>query len=123
MMRTTPSLFACLALAACATNPVARGPVYLGDSERTMVAKMASQGARDVTSETPYEFYHAISLEQRYYWWEFPDKTIVAILVAAPPTSEKKVVVVETGDPGRGVKGIENWRSQKLKCESSLHTK
>ena len=105
------------------TKPVAEGPVALGDSDRTMVAKMMKQGARDVTDQTDSQFYHAIMLDQRYYWWEFPDKTIVAVLVAAPPKREKTVRMIETGEPGRGIEGIKTWRSQNLRSQSSLPDK
>src|SRR5262245_30880139 len=123
MTRKFITLFAGLALAGCATAPVAEGPVQLGDPERTMVAKMVRQGARDVTKETDRQFYHAIILKQRYYWWELPDKTVVAILVAAPPKKEKTVQVIETGEPGLGVEGIKRWRSQNLKGQSLLSDK
>jgi hypothetical protein len=120
MKRTFITLFTGLALAGCATGPVVEGPVQLGDSERTMIAKMAKQGARDVTKETSSQFYAAIILKQRYYWWELPDKTVVAILVAAPPKKEKTVQVIETGEPGLGIEGIKRWRSQNLKQQSLL---
>ena len=105
-------------LAACATKYVARGPVQLGDSELTMVGKMESQGARDVTKQTTRTYVASIWWDQRYYWWEFPDKTVVAVLVAAPPKQEMKVIEIETSEPGLGIMGIENWRSQKLKRQT-----
>ena len=85
MKQTFITLTVCLTLAACATKPVAPGPVRLGDSERTMAAKMISQGAHDVTTQTSAAYYASIVGAQRYYWWELPDKTIVVTLVAAPP--------------------------------------
>jgi hypothetical protein len=88
--------------------------VQLGDSEHTMIGKVESQGARDVTNQTNRRFVASTWWDQRYYWWEFPDKTIVAVLVAAPPKQEMKVVDIETSEPGLGIKGIENWRSRKL---------
>lgn len=112
-----------LVVGGCVTKPVAEGPVALGDSESTMVAKMLKQGARDVTNETDRQFYAAIALDQRYYWWEFPDKTIVVVLLAAPPKHQKKVLDIETGEPGRGVEGIKTWRSQNLKRQTLLPDK
>ena len=118
-MRTFISLITCLMMGACATKPVPRGPVQLGDSERTMVGKMGSQGARDVTKETSRTYFASSWWDQRYYWWEFPDKTIVAVLVAAPPRQEMKVIDIETSEPGLGVEGIKNWRSQNLKRQTT----
>ena len=123
MRRTFILVIACLTLAACATGPVALGPVQLGDSERAMVGKMVNQGARDVTKQTRYGYYAAIWWDQRYYWWELPDRTIVAILVASPPKSEKTVVDIETSEPGLGIEGIKNWRSQKLNRQTSLDSR
>ena len=88
-----------------------------------MVGKMKNLGARDATRETPSEFYHQISWDQRYYWWELPDKTVVAILVAAPQGKERTVVVIETGEPCRGITATKNWRSQNLKCQTLLRSK
>jgi hypothetical protein len=118
-MRTFISFIACFMMAACATKPVPRGPVQLGDSERTMVGKMGRQGARDVTGQTSSTYVASISWNQRYYWWEFPDKTIAAVLVAAPPKQEMKVIDIETSEPGLGVEGIKNWRSQKLNRQTT----
>ena len=81
---------------------------------------MRSVGARDATRETTSEFYHQISWDQRYYWWELPDKTVVAVLVAAPQGQERTVVVIETGEPGRGIEGTKDWRAQNLKCQTLL---
>jgi hypothetical protein len=122
-MRTFISLITSLLLAACATKPVPRGPVQLGDSERTMVGKMRSQGVRDVTQQTSSTYVASISWNQRYYWWELPDKTIAVILVAAPPKQEMKVVDIETSEPGLGIEGIKNWRSQKLNRQTTLDSR
>jgi hypothetical protein len=119
MRRTFISVIACLLLAGCATKPAARGPVQLGDSEHTMVAKMEGQGAKDVTKQTSRQYYAAIWWDQRYYWWEFPDKTITAVLVTAPPKQKMKVVDIETSEPGVGIEGIKNWRSQKLNRQTT----
>src|SRR5262245_18880597 len=100
--RTLVVLATCLTLSGCASKPAVVWTVELGDSERTMITKMVRQGARDVTNQTHWQFYHEIALEQRYYWWEFPDQTIVAILVAAPPKKEKTVRVTEIGEPHLG---------------------
>ena len=124
MKRIFSAIIATTTLAVgCATPPVIEGPLQLGDSERTMKAKMVTQGARDVTKQTRYQFYHQIALVQRYYWLEFPDKTIVAVLVAAPPKNERTVQVIEAGEPGMGIEGIKTWRSQNLKRQSSLPNK
>ena len=88
-----------------------------------MVGKMGSQGARDVTKQTTSTYVASTSWDQRYYWWEFPDKTIVAVLVAAPPKQEMKVVDIETSDPGLGIEGIKNWRSQKLNRQTTLDSR
>jgi len=123
MKRTFITLCACLGFSACVTKNDVKGPVELGYSERTMVAKMMNRGARDVTSQTRAEFYASIALEQRYYWWELPDQTIVAVLVAGPGKREKTVTVIEIGEPGRGVEGIKTWRSQNLREQSLLPDK
>ena len=123
MKQTFAAVLGCAVLAACASQPVALETLHLGDSEPVMVAKMNSLRARDVTSRTSAEFYTQNALDQRYYWWEMPDKTIVAVLVAAPPAQDLKVVVIETGEPGLGLAGIKNWHSQKLKSQTALPSK
>ncbi len=87
--------------------------VSLGDSESVLLEKMKRLNARDVTHETRRQFNEQTSREQKYYWWELPDKTIVAVLLAGDSLKTLKVVTCEVGDPGRGVAGIEEWRSQK----------
>ena len=94
--------------------------VKLGDTEQIMLDKMQAIGARDVTNKTKAEFYHAIVGEQKYYWWELDDRTIVAVLLAGDTEEDLQVAVIEIGEPGKGVSGIENWRSQKLKSYSSI---
>ncbi len=123
MTRTFTALFACLTLAACATKPIAKGSVQLGDSERSIVAKMADLGARDATKETVLKIAASIWWNQRSYCWELPDRTIVAVLVAAPPKREKTVVEIATSEPGLGIEGAKNWNSwtsQKIKRQTSL---
>ena len=80
-----------------------------------MCHKMRSIGARDVTAETKYTYYGALSVNQRYYWWELRDHAVVAILLAGETDIKLRVVTIEIGEPGRGVEGIANWRAQKLK--------
>lgn len=92
----------------------------LGDTNAIMLAKMKKIGARDVTSKTKYQFYHAISGEQEYYWWELKNKTIVAVLLAGKDKDNLNVAVIEIGEPGKGINGIANWRSQKLTCLTSI---
>ena len=87
--------------------------VKLGDSESVLLDKMKRLDARDVTHETRHQFYEQTTREQKYYWWELPDKTIVAVLLAGDSLKTLKVVTCEVGEPGRGVAGIEQWRSQK----------
>lgn len=87
--------------------------VRLGDSESGLLDKMKRLNARDVTHETRHQFYEQTTREQKYYWWELPDKTIVAVLLAGDSLKTLKVVTCEVGEPGRGVAGIEQWRSQK----------
>ena len=123
MKQTFAAIIGCAVLAACASKPVSLETLQLDDSEPVMVTKMNSLGARDVTSRTNAEFYHQIALDQRYYWWELPDKTIVAVVVAASPGQDLKVVVIEIGEPGLGLAGIKNWRAQKLNRQSSLPSK
>lgn len=96
-------------MASCATKPFASFPVQIGDLERTMMTKMVSKGARDVTALTESTYVAQICLEQRYYWWEFPDKTIAAVLVAAPAKKAKTVMEYEISEPGVGIEGIKNW--------------
>lgn len=87
--------------------------VRLGDSESVLLKKMSRLNARDVSRETRFQFYEQTTREQKYYWWELPDKTIVAVLLAGDSLKSLKVVTCEVGEPGRGVAGIEQWRSQK----------
>jgi hypothetical protein len=87
--------------------------VSLGDSEAVMLEKMERLNARNVTNETQYQFYEQTTREQKYYWWELPDKTIAAVLLAGNSLKTLKVVTCEVGEPGRGVAGIAQWRSQK----------
>ena len=96
-------------MASCATKPVASDPVQLGDLEHTMMSKMVRYGARDVTSLTESKYVAQIALEQRSYWWEFPDKTIAVVLVAAPTKKAKTVMEYEISEPGVGIEGIKNW--------------
>ena len=90
-----------------------RMDVSLGDSEAVMLEKMERLNARNVTNETQYQFYEQTTREQKYYWWELPDKTIAAVLLAGNSLKTLKVVTCEVGEPGRGVAGIAQWRSQK----------
>lgn len=127
MLRSFAIWIVCLSLAACAAKSTAPTPVQLNDSEHSMVSKMLGRGARDVTNLTDYGFIAPIISEQRYYWWEFPDKTIAVVLVAAPPKKSKTVVEFEISEPGVGIKGIQNWdalrNSRKLKSRSALRMK
>jgi len=86
--------------------------VRLGDDDAAVVQKMRSVGARDVTAETPFSFYKALSVKQRYYWWEMEDHAVVGILLAGD--TDLSVVTIEIGEPGKGVAGIASWRTQKL---------
>lgn len=92
----------------------------LGDPRPVLIQKMRELDARDVTSETTFSFTHAIIGEQEYSWWQLKDKTIVAVLLAGDRTDEMTVAVIEIGEPGRGVRGIANWRQQKLKRHASF---
>jgi hypothetical protein len=109
-------MISCLILLGCQSGSGSFGSkidVRLGDSESVLLGKMKRLNARNVTNETRRQFYEQTSREQKYYWWELPDKTIVAVLLAGDSIKTLKVVTCEVGDPGRGVAGIEEWRSQK----------
>jgi len=84
-----------------------------------MVRKMKSVGANDVTKLTRYDGIRAISGEQKYYWWELPDQTIVGVLMRGYPGKKKLLLEAEVGVPGGGVAEIEHWsdwrESKKLK--------
>lgn len=117
---------ACLICTACDRDKTAAPQdihLELGDTKAVMLAKMEEIGARDVTSKTQYQFYRQISGVQEYYWWELEDKTIVAVLLAGIDKTNLSVVTIEIGESGKGIKGIANWRSQKLKRITSIPDK
>jgi hypothetical protein len=101
---------------ACVHQPSteSRVPVALGDDVATVCQKMRSLGARDVTAETKFQFYGQYMGPQKYYWWELKDGTVVAVSLVGSTEEALKVVTIEIGEPGKGVAGIANWRSQKL---------
>jgi hypothetical protein len=115
----------CLTFTACdkKDGDTQKVDLKLGDTKAVMLGKMKNLGARDVTGNTKYQFYHAISGEQEYYWWELKDKTIVAVLLAGKDKASLALAVIEIGEPGKGIAGIANWRSQKLKCITSIPDK
>jgi hypothetical protein len=95
----------------------------LGDSEAVMRQKMKELKAQDVTAQTRFTLYQQILGEQKYYWWELPDKAVIGVLLAGDSKRALKVVTIEIGEPSKGVAGIEHWRSQKLKSSSSIPPK
>jgi hypothetical protein len=95
-------------------------PLELGFSESVMAKRMKATGARDVTAMTRYKLDRAISGHQKTYWWEYPDQTVVGIGLAGEGAGDLRVITIEIGEPGKGVAGIEHWRSQRLVCKTSM---
>jgi hypothetical protein len=48
-----------------------------------------------------------------------PDDTIVGVLLAGRRKGNMKVYTIEQGDPGLGVGGIKNWRTQNLEIQTA----
>jgi len=97
--------------------------VQLGDPESSMREKMERAGALDVTRNVRSSFYASVRSEQRYFWWQLPDQTMVAILVTGTTEDEMFVRTIEIGEKGLGIAGVENWRDQNLQLETSLPLK
>jgi len=88
-----------------------------------MLRKMKKANAQNVTDQTRFTLYQQISLEQKYYWWEMPNKAVTGILLAGDTMQSLEVVTIEIGEPNQGVAGIEHWRAQKLQRISSIPPK
>jgi hypothetical protein len=83
----------------------------LGTDEVELRARMAASGAIDVTAMTDLEYAIAAFGDQKYLWYEMPDRSVAVVLFHGKRVEELRVVVVEISSPELGLEGIKRFRA------------